>query len=156
MCSHRRAVPHLSTSRQEGAATTREPGPRGSPLANLGPGLELSSETRSISTQRNSRSHFLSFVLFRAICTRLQIVFCTVILAELQTIRKDFHNQLSVESLPLLIIKRGFPLGNKQTTEPRKPPSYTGHKNMLPFCWDNPAWTRGSPSFKWWVRIRQQ
>ena len=89
MCIHPRAIPHLSTGRQGGGG--HDPGSQApeAPPANLGL-TELFSETRSISTQRN-RSHFLLISFLGAICTRLQIVLCTVILAELQTIRKDFH-----------------------------------------------------------------
>ena len=89
MCIHPRAIPHLSTGRQGGGGHDTGSQAPEAPPANLGL-TELFSETRSISTQRN-RSHFLLISFLGAICTRLQIVLCTVILAELQTIRKDFH-----------------------------------------------------------------
>lgn len=50
----------------------------------------LLSDPHSIS-RRRTRPHFLPLSFLGAICTFLQMVFCMVILAELQTIRKDFH-----------------------------------------------------------------
>lgn len=78
----------------------REGTSKQAPEAPISPGFTaLLSAPHSISMRRTP-SHFLPLSFLGAICTFLQMVFCMVILAELQTIRKDFHKSSHPNLLP--------------------------------------------------------